>query len=68
MATKEMISNANVLPTKEKNLPSCLQPPPQAQNILKQSKYTLKMNLLSMFTCSHDEQATAHVFKAVCVK
>jgi hypothetical protein len=38
---------------KEKNLPSCLQLPPQAQNILKWSKYTLMMNLLLMLTYSH---------------
>jgi hypothetical protein len=47
MASKETISR--------------LQLPPQAQNILKQSKWTLKMSLLLILTCSHNE-ATAHVF------
>jgi N-acetylmuramic acid 6-phosphate (MurNAc-6-P) etherase len=34
---------------------------PQAQNILKQSKWTLKMSLLLILTCYHNE-ATAHDF------
>jgi hypothetical protein len=35
--------------------------PPIAQNILKWSKWILKMNFLLMLTYSHDE-ATVHIF------
>jgi hypothetical protein len=46
---------------RQKKIQTRLQLPPQAQNILKQSKWTLKMSLLLILTCSHNE-ATAHVF------